>query len=233
MLAPTNKGDTKMKVKPCDWLKQRAFWFVGLNYMMTRLVANVSQVYIVFFLVDRLSLPNSAMASAPLTVFIASFLATSPQKRLFNAVGRKGAYCVGAVFGLAAATGFYFVTAATAKWVYFVAVLLGIANATLMVSSVSLEADLVGDNVESGAFIYGAMSLTDKLSNGAAVMLIQSARHTLSTRGVSDAGLLRGVMGPGLGAVVAVALAGLVFLPNFAATGDKPAAEENGQESRV
>eukprot|EP00455_Lapot_gusevi_P028657 TRINITY_DN3063_c0_g3_i1.p1 TRINITY_DN3063_c0_g3~~TRINITY_DN3063_c0_g3_i1.p1 ORF type:complete len:118 (-),score=21.07 TRINITY_DN3063_c0_g3_i1:24-377(-) len=42
-----------------------------------------------------------------------------------------------------------------------------------MVTSVQLEADLVGDNTESGAFVYGALSFTDKLSNGIAIYVIQ------------------------------------------------------------
>ena len=36
-----------------------------------------------------------------------------------------------------------------------------------------LTADLIGNHVESGALIYGLMSLTDKISNGLAVLLIQ------------------------------------------------------------
>ena len=59
------------------------------------------------------------------------------------------------------------------------------------------------------------MSLTDKLSNGASVMAIQSARTRLRELGTSDAALLRGVMSVGIGAVLAVALVGLMFLPRL------------------
>jgi hypothetical protein len=52
---------------------------------------------------------------------------------------------------------------------YFSAFLLGIGNSLIMVTSVSLEADLVGEDFESGAFVYGCMSFTDKLINGIAV----------------------------------------------------------------
>lgn len=62
----------------------------------------------------------------------------------------------------------------TANFVYVAAFLLGFGNATIMVTSVSMEADLVGDNVESGAFVYGFLSFTDKLSNGIAVIVIQA-----------------------------------------------------------
>ena len=43
----------------------------------------------------------------------------------------------------------------------------------MLITSLSLTADLIGRNSESGAFVYGSMSLTDKISNGVAVILIQ------------------------------------------------------------
>ena len=36
----------------------------------------------------------------------------------------------------------------------------------MLIISLSLTADLVGQDTESSAFIYGAMGLLDKLSNG-------------------------------------------------------------------
>lgn len=43
----------------------------------------------------------------------------------------------------------------------------------MLVTSLGLTADLIGENTESGAFVYGAMSFTDKLCNGLVVMVIQ------------------------------------------------------------
>lgn len=57
---------------------------------------------------------------------------------------------------------------------YLVAALLGAGGSVMLVTSLSITADLIGPNVESGAFVYGAMSFTDKLSNGVAVVLIQN-----------------------------------------------------------
>jgi Na+/melibiose symporter-like transporter len=58
--------------------------------------------------------------------------------------------------------------------IYGVAALLGGGGAAILVTSLSITADLIGNNIETGAFIYGAMSFTDKLSCGLAVMLINS-----------------------------------------------------------
>lgn len=42
-----------------------------------------------------------------------------------------------------------------------------------MVVSQQLQADLVGVSTASGAFVYGAHSFADKLSNGVAIFVIQ------------------------------------------------------------
>ncbi|XP_078141609.1 major facilitator superfamily domain-containing protein 12 isoform X2 [Centroberyx gerrardi] len=63
-----------------------------------------------------------------------------------------------------------------AERVYGAAVLLGAGSATILVMSLSMTAKLIGQQTQSGAFVYGSMSLTDKLANGVAVILIQSLR---------------------------------------------------------
>jgi hypothetical protein len=52
-------------------------------------------------------------------------------------------------------------------------VLLGAASSVILVTSLSLVTDLIGKNTDSGAFVYGAMSFTDKLSNGVAVAVLE------------------------------------------------------------
>ena len=44
----------------------------------------------------------------------------------------------------------------------------------LQFHSLSITAELIGQNCESAAFIYGAMSLTDKFANGLVVIAVQS-----------------------------------------------------------
>jgi hypothetical protein len=52
-------------------------------------------------------------------------------------------------------------------------VLLGCGGSTILITSLSMTTDLIGHNTNSGAFVYGAMSFTDKLSNGIVVALFQ------------------------------------------------------------
>jgi hypothetical protein len=58
--------------------------------------------------------------------------------------------------------------------IYAVAGLFGASSSVLLVTSLGVTADLIGSDTESGAFVYGAMSFADKLSNGIAVTTIQN-----------------------------------------------------------
>ena len=43
----------------------------------------------------------------------------------------------------------------------------------MLVTSLGVTADFIGPSTNSGAFVYGIMSFTDKLCNGLAVVIIQ------------------------------------------------------------
>jgi hypothetical protein len=59
------------------------------------------------------------------------------------------------------------------------AVFLGAGSASCTVISLTMETELIGDNIEGGAFVFGALSFTDKLSSGIAVLVVQvlEVRH--------------------------------------------------------
>ena len=57
--------------------------------------------------------------------------------------------------------------------VYIEAGLIGIGGSVMLVTSLALTAEFIGKDTDASAFIYGVMSLTDKVSNGLAVVLIQ------------------------------------------------------------
>ncbi|VDK36104.1 unnamed protein product [Gongylonema pulchrum] len=57
--------------------------------------------------------------------------------------------------------------------VYVIAVLLGAAQAVLLIASLSAVAELINRDTESGAFVYGILSSMDKLSNGLGLQAIE------------------------------------------------------------
>ena len=59
--------------------------------------------------------------------------------------------------------------------IYVIGVLVGAAGSQMLITSLCLVADLIANNLDSSAFVYGCMSLVDKFSNGLAIMAIQQS----------------------------------------------------------
>ncbi|XP_067169039.1 major facilitator superfamily domain-containing protein 12 isoform X3 [Apteryx mantelli] len=133
------------------WLLEPAFYQVAVLYMATRLIVNLSQTYIAMYLTNSLLLPKKYIATIPLMMYVSGFLSSFLMKPVNKWIGRN--------MGVE---------------IYAAAMLLGAGSATILVTSLSMTADLIGTNTHSSAFVYGAMSFTDKMANGLAVMAIQN-----------------------------------------------------------
>jgi len=72
--------------------------------------------------------------------------------------------------------------------IYLVAVAFGASSSALLITSLGMTADLIGEETSSSALVFGLMSLTDKVANGLGIVLIQGQvpcvkltdRHPLS-----------------------------------------------------
>ncbi|KFW81256.1 Major facilitator superfamily domain-containing protein 12, partial [Manacus vitellinus] len=146
---------------------------VAVLYMSTRLIVNLSQTYIAMYLTNSLMLSKKYIATIPLVMYVSGFLSSFLMKPVNKWIGRNLTYFVGILVVLAFASWVALATPMGAE-VYGAAVLLGAGSATILVTSLSMTADLIGTNTHSSAFVYGAMSFTDKMANGLAVMLIQN-----------------------------------------------------------
>ncbi|KAH7482219.1 hypothetical protein PRIC1_008296 [Phytophthora ramorum] len=204
-----------------SWFGIGMFYEVGLVYMCTRLVVNVTQVFISFYLIVTLDMSATSIAIVPLLVYLAGFLATFFLRYLNESLGRTGSFALGAGLIVIALALSFFLTPATANWVYPFSVILGMGNSIIMVTSVCLTGDLVGNNVESGAFVYGAMSFTDKISNGIAILFIQNERQKLQDLPDEDGEFLRQVycILPSLAALVG--LCTVMFMTHCSGSGDR------------
>ncbi|XP_068993663.1 major facilitator superfamily domain-containing protein 12 [Neodiprion pinetum] len=152
------------------------FYKVAGVYMPTRLFVNLSQVYIPLYLHDYLKMVATSLAVVPLTMFLSSFITSLIIERLNTKLGRKVSYFIGVMLGLTACVWIRLGNGKmyTTYEIYPVSMLLGASGSVMLVTSLGITADLIGQSSDSGAFVYGAMSFTDKLSNGLAVMAIQS-----------------------------------------------------------
>ncbi|KAK7075195.1 Major facilitator superfamily domain-containing protein 12 [Halocaridina rubra] len=172
----TKKQMPKQKMRKRDWFKELPFYQIGAMYTFTRLYVNLYQTYITLFVDGTLMLDSIFIALVPLCMHFSSFLGSLVMKPINTLIGRKRTFALGCCVGLAACVwigfgkGDYF-----SDWgIFLVAALLGIGGSTLLITSLSITADLIGDNSEGGAFVYGFMSLLDKLSNGIVIMIVQN-----------------------------------------------------------
>lgn len=156
-----------------DWLKEWQFYLVALAYMFSRLVANVSQTYWPLYLKETLHLGKVFVAIIPLVVFITGFFTSLIMRRVNRLLGRKLTFACGLILTGAACLWMWFLGESNRMQVFGAAVFMGAGSSTLLVTSLSMVADLIGVNTATGAFVYGSMSLADKLSSGTALVLVQ------------------------------------------------------------
>ena len=155
-----------------DWFFEPQFYLVAGVYMSTRLFVNLSQAYLPLYLQESLELKSTYVAIIPLVMYCSSFVVSRLMKCLNRQAGRKISFLLGAVVGLSACVWVYYGEDETGKkedffrtyGIFFPAILFGAAGSTVLITSLSLTAELISNNTETSAFIYGAMSFTDKVS---------------------------------------------------------------------
>uniref|UniRef100_A0A3P8X5Z5 Major facilitator superfamily domain containing 12a n=1 Tax=Cynoglossus semilaevis TaxID=244447 RepID=A0A3P8X5Z5_CYNSE len=162
------------------WLRQPSFYQVALLYMSTRLTVNLSQTYISMYLIYTLELPKNFIATIPLVVYLSGFLSSFIMKPLSKWIGKCLTYFMGLLL-IMIFSYWVLLDDHMEERVYGAAVLLGAGSATILVISLSMTAELIGNQTQSGAFVYGAMSFTDKVANGIAVMIIQALHPCQNT----------------------------------------------------
>ncbi|CAL8083018.1 unnamed protein product [Orchesella dallaii] len=179
-LLPTKAISTKTLnigkeiMKPRDWLKLPQFYLVAGLYACTRLTTNLTMSYVPLYVETSLGLGCESVAYIPLIMYCSGFLASIGVKSLNKWFGRQFSYAIGASLILISAGLILFVVKPTGVGIYVVAILLGGGSSTILITSLSVIADLIGTNIESGAFVFGSMSLFEKIACGAAVMCINS-----------------------------------------------------------
>ncbi|XP_069029431.1 major facilitator superfamily domain-containing protein 12-like [Embiotoca jacksoni] len=162
------------------WLQQPSFYQVALLYMSTRLIVNLSQTYISMYLINTLGLPKKFIATIPLVMYLSGFVSSFIVKPVTKLIGKCLTYFVGLLL-IMVFSYWVLLDIRMGQQVYGAAILLGAGSATILVISLSMTAELIANQTQSGAFVYGAMSFTDKFANGVAVMIIQALHpcHTV------------------------------------------------------
>jgi len=179
-----NQNEVQVKKTPEDvkkmtvlnWLLEPQLYLVSGVYMSTRLFVNLSQSYIPLYLQDSLQLAPKFVAIVPLIMYCSGFVVSFVTRPINMRLGRKLTWLIGALIGSAAAGWVYFDVSEFYNQysIFIVAAIYGAGSSVILITSLSIVADLIGKNTESSAFVYGMMSFVDKVSGGLMVMLIQS-----------------------------------------------------------
>jgi len=173
---PNPKSNTNL-LNVVKWLKNVQLYQIAIMHSTSRLILGLATVYFPLYLQNTLELPAKYVATIPLTLFISSFVTSMFLKKINNLLGRKSTFIIGTLIAI---SGELFILFGcnpgdenVEYYVYVIAIIIGIGATTLVVTSVALTAELIGQETNSSSFVYAFMSMTEKFPNGIAVLLIQ------------------------------------------------------------
>ncbi|XP_048589306.1 uncharacterized protein LOC5512548 isoform X2 [Nematostella vectensis] len=176
------------KQKPMSakkWFRKPEFYTLCMVFMCTKIVINVSNSYFPLYLVDVLHLEKEAIAYFPLIVLVASAVFSYLSKRITKLLGNKVSYCLASGMVIGAFVWFYFQTIGAKDAIYGAAILMGGGYSVMLVTMLTMVAEMINHiDKESGAFVYGAASLLDKLGNGVLIAIVQEFYPKSDSAGV-------------------------------------------------
>ncbi|CAG2107216.1 unnamed protein product [Medioppia subpectinata] len=119
----------------------------------------------------------ASIAIIPFVTYISGFIWSLISRFISNKTGSKILLVMGCLFGLASCVWNSFGSVdneSFKQWqVYGAALLFGIGGTTMLIASLSLTSDLIGNNTTSSAFVFGTMSFFDKVLNGSVVVILE------------------------------------------------------------
>uniref|UniRef100_A0A0D3FEA1 Major facilitator superfamily (MFS) profile domain-containing protein n=1 Tax=Oryza barthii TaxID=65489 RepID=A0A0D3FEA1_9ORYZ len=170
------------------WFKKALYYQVALLYMLARLITNVSQSLIAFYVTRDLKMNEYSKAIIPAIIFCCSFLVSVVLQEIkWNSRRLKSLLTIGAILWVIAGAAVFVLPSQMHNLMYPLAMVIGAANALVMVTTIGLESALVGDDLNGCAFVYGSLSFLDKMSCGIALFVLESYEDSIScgeTRGL-------------------------------------------------
>lgn len=207
------RGESFARISWAYWFKKVLYYQVALVYVLTRLVTNVSQAFLAFYVINDLQMAQSSKALIPAIIYISSFVVSVLlQEITWTGQRLKLFYSAGGILWILCGAGLLFLPASMDAALYFLSIVIGIANALMMVTAISMQSFLVGQDLNGCAFVYGSLSFMDKISCGIALYILESYQNTSpNLMGCSSLISCFSVSRMGLGLIPAVcALAGVL-----------------------
>ncbi|XP_047963409.1 major facilitator superfamily domain-containing protein 12-like [Salvia hispanica] len=157
------------------WFRKLLYHQVALVYVLTRLVTNVSQAFLAFYVVNELNMDQSSKAVVPAVIFVCSFVTSIIlQEMAWSSHRLKVAYSAGGLLWMISGVFILFLPSSMKDFMYLISVVIGVANALMLVSGMSMQSFLVGGDLNGCAFVYGSLSFLDKIICGIALTVLES-----------------------------------------------------------
>lgn len=174
-LARDAEGKRHRRISWAYWFKKVLYYQVALVYVLTRLVTNVSQAFLAFYVINDLQMAQSSKALVPAIIYICSFLVSIVlQEMAWTGQRLKVFYSAGGILWIFCGGGILLLPRNMNAFMYLLSIIIGIANALMTVTGVSMQSILVGEDLNGCAFVYGSLSFLDKVSCGLALYILES-----------------------------------------------------------
>ncbi|XP_042954350.1 major facilitator superfamily domain-containing protein 12-like isoform X3 [Carya illinoinensis] len=172
------QGNSHVRIAWAYWFKRALYYEVALVYVLTRLVTNISQAYLAFYVINDLRMAQSAKALVPAIIYICSFIISMIlQEIVWTGQRLKAYYSAGGILWIFCGAAILLLPRSMSAFMYFISIFIGIANALMTVTGVSMQSVLIGENLGGCAFVCGSLSFLDKISCGLALYVLQSLQR--------------------------------------------------------
>ncbi|KAF8403952.1 hypothetical protein HHK36_012059 [Tetracentron sinense] len=169
------QGKNHQRISWAHWFKKVLYYQVALVYVLTRLVTNVSQALLAFYVINDLQMTQSSKALVPAIIYICSFVVSVIlQEITWTGQRLKAFYTAGGTLWIFSGAGILFLPSSMHALMYLLSITIGVANALMVVTGVSMQSVLVGEDLHGCAFVYGSLSFLDKISCGIALYVLES-----------------------------------------------------------
>ncbi|KAI4333219.1 hypothetical protein L6164_018055 [Bauhinia variegata] len=173
------QGEAHARISWVYWFKRVLYYQVALVYVLTRLVLNVSQAYLAFYVMNDLQMGKSAKALVPAIIYIISFIVSVIlQEIAWTGRRLKAYYTIGGILWMLCGAAVLILPSEMNYLMYIASVFIGIANALMTVTGVSMQNFLIGENLNGCAFVCGSLSFLDKIICGLALYVLQSYQNS-------------------------------------------------------
>ncbi|XAR63378.1 hypothetical protein NMG60_11023291 [Bertholletia excelsa] len=179
------EGRSDVRVSWAYWFKKVLYYQVAVVYVLTRLITNVSQSFLAFYVIDDLQMSPSSKALVPAIIYISSFIISILlQEMKWNGHRLKLFFSAGGILWICCGAGTLLLPRNMSAIMYLLSIVIGMANALIMVTAISMQSVLVGEDLNGCAFVYGSLSFMDKMACGLALYILESYQNTTWSLGI-------------------------------------------------